>query len=656
MRTLIEQDDLLTRLASLNIPGNDAGADMVDMHAASARLELPVIDYITIRDLLELSGCPRDVHLVAVLMALFAALEEGSLCLDLAPDRLRRRLKTFLDEELAGQIAASFLSDLSGERYRGLVTKNGHEYMPLVLSENSHRRLLYFQKFYVHENLLKERMEALLHAEASIPIDGDAVEAVITEIYSPEQGIRVRKGGPLIERDRRQVKAIRLSLRSRFAIISGGPGTGKTSLMVNMLRCLVRSGIKAEDVLLGAPTGRAAQRMTEAIQYNIDTIQSPAACDTELLELKGSTLHKLLRYRASHHDFYYRETNPLPASVIVIDEVSMVDVMMMERFLRAVDPAKTRLIFLGDKDQLPSVEAGAVFAEMIPRGRHAERFRDRLILLETAYRSGKNIMKLAEQVNQGLFPETVSATFKKALQQATDQWAVVPHAGAAMWRQHIREWIDHYYLGSTEAVDKGYTDLASEAGSMRVGSLLHTDEGCVVLRQIFEKVQQARILSLLRKGVYGCDGINQEAALCLGTAVGFPSWLDVGYFPGAVIMITRNDYAKELFNGDVGVVLRDTEGAYRAFFPRFGTYLAFSMDALPPWELAFSTTVHKSQGSEFDHVLLVLPPDDTHRLLTREIVYTGITRARKTITIYGSESVLKKALERKIERESGLGW
>ena len=160
----------------------------------------------------------------------------------------------------------------------------------------------------------------------------------------------------------------------------------------------------------------------------------------------------------------------------------------------------------------------------------------------------------------------------------------------------------------------------------------------------------------MRNGIYGCNGINREIADCLGFEIEHSAWREKGYFTGAVIMITRNDYSKELFNGDVGVVIRDRTGVYRIFFPRFGSFISFSMDVLPPWELAFSTTVHKSQGSEFDDVLLVLPDDESHRLLTREIVYTGITRAKKRIIIYGTESVLDRALERKIERQSGLRW
>ncbi len=647
---------MLEWLSDLGIPAEDAGADMQGIYAASWKLELPLIDYLTIRDLLESGGCRDDGPLVAVLMTLFGALQEGSLCVDLEEKSLCARLMRFLDAGQAGKMTTSFLSALSGDTYKALLTRNGDDYLPLILSTTGGRNLLYFQKFYVHETLLRGRMEALLQAEPSVRVLDSDMDTFIDGIYSPEHCIRVRKGGIPIERDAHQVEALRMSLRSQFTIISGGPGTGKTSLMVNMLRCLIRSGIRAEEILLGAPTGRAAQRMTEAVQRNINTIASPQACDRELLNLKGSTLHKLLRYRGSHHDFYYREANPLPASVIILDEVSMVDVIMMERFLRAVDASKTKLIFLGDKDQLPSVEVGAVFAEMIPDGTRAERFKDRLIVLKTVYRSGKNLLKLAGQINEGTFPVYAPVSFDSALQLDADQWAVVPDEGLRAWRHHIRLWIEHHYLSPGNDDERNFRGLASEAGRMDVGSLLHSEPGKEILGRIFERVEQARILSLVRNGIYGCNGINREIAGCLGAAAGHPTWMEKGYFAGAVIMITQNDYAKELFNGDVGVVVRDRGGAYRAFFPRFGSYIAFSMDMLPPWELAFAMTVHKSQGSEFDDVLLVLPQDEAHRLLTREIVYTGITRARKRIIIHGAESVLKSALKQKIERQSGLGW
>ena len=651
-----EKTQFMDKLLDLGILREETEEDIRYIYLCSQKLELPVLDYMTVHDLIEMSGYEDDAPLIAVLMALFGALQEGSLCLDIENKRLYTGLLSFIEEQKAGEIARGFLSGLSRNKYKGLITSNSDEYLPLILSETRSGKLLYFQKFYLHENLLKLRMEALLRAEPSLNIPESKIAAYFEDIYSPQRSIRISKGGLPIERDKFQTEAIRLSLRSQFSIISGGPGTGKTSLMVNIIRCLKRAGVRTEEILLGAPTGRAAQRMTEAVQYNISTIKEPSEGDEELLSLKGSTLHKILRYQSYNHDFYYRDTNPLPASVIILDEVSMVDVVMMEKFLRAVDPSKTKLIFLGDKDQLPSVEAGAVFAEMIPDGIRAERFKGRLTVLEKTYRSGANLLGLAKQINKGIAPEYLTLTFKSALQLKPDKWAFVQNEGIRAWRDQIRLWTEYHYLRPMHGDNRSFRDLIAEACGMDQARLLNPDPGQEILWQIFNGVESARVLSLVRNGIYGCTGINREIADSLSLEFDSSAWIKKGCFSGAVIMITRNDYSKELFNGDVGVVIREGRGAYRAFFPRFGSYITFSMDILPPWELAFAMTVHKSQGSEFDDVLLVLPEDETHRLLTREIVYTGITRAKRRLIIHGTESGLNSALERKIERKSGLRW
>ena len=649
-----EKTQFMDKLLDLGILREQTGGDIRYIYLCSQKLELPFLDYMTVRDLVEMSGYEDDAPLIAVLMTMFGVLQEGSLCLDINKERLYTGLLSFIEEQKAGEIAREFLSGLSRNKYKGLITSNGNEYLPLILSETKGGKLLYFQKFYLHENLLRLRMEALLRAEPSLKIPESTIEAYLKEIYSPQLSIRVSKGGLPVERDKYQAEAIRLSLRSQFSIISGGPGTGKTSLTVNIIRCLKRAGVRTEEILLGAPTGRAAQRMTEAVQYNINTIKEPSEGDEELLSLKGSTLHKILRYQSYNHDFYYRETNPLPASVIILDEVSMVDVVMMEKFLRAVDPSRTKLIFLGDKDQLPSVEAGAVFAEMIPDGIRAERFKGRLTVLEKVYRSGANLLGLARQINRGIAPEYSTLPFKSALQLKPDKWAFVQNDGIRAWMGHIRLWTEYHYLRPLHGANRSFSDLIGEACDMDHARLLNSDPGQEILGQIFNGVESARVLSLVRNGIYGCTGINSEVADYLSFESS--AWIKKGCFSGAVIMITRNDYSKELFNGDVGVVIREGRGTYRAFFPRFGSYITFSMDILPPWELAFAMTVHKSQGSEFDDVLLVLPEDETHRLLTREIVYTGITRAKRRLIIYGTESGLNSALERKIERQSGLRW
>ena len=619
------------------------------------RLELSLLDYMTIRDLVEYGDCRGDLPLVVVLMAMFAGLQEGSLCLNLDPGEFLNHLPA--DERKAAQaIFDDFLSGLEGGRYQKLITKNGAEYFPLILDETSGSDLLYFQKYHVHEKRLKDRMEAFLKAAVSLPIQDQTVDALIDEIYADRLAIRVGAGDTPIARDPQQIEAIRLALQTQFSIISGGPGTGKTSLMVNILRCLVREGIPVSRIILGAPTGRAAQRMTETVQRNIASIQRPSSGDSALFDLKGSTLHKILGYRSYQHEFYYRESNPLPASVVVIDEVSMVDVVMLDNFLQAVDPAQTKLILLGDKNQLPSVEAGAVLAEMIPDGKRAAKFEKRFIVLQKVYRSGSNLLELANQANQGSFPPLQTAAFDQALSQAPDQWAFVNAESFSQWRNHLHQWVNFQYLSPMSASEESYAALIRRTGEMADDNLASSEEGKFLLNHIFAVVERARILSFLRNGMFGCTVINDIIANHLIRYLDPSANWPVDGYSGAIVMVNRNDYSKELFNGDVGVIIKGYHDAYRAFFQRSGTYISFPVNLLPSWEFAFAMTVHKSQGSEFDDVLLVLPDDENHRLLTREIVYTGITRAKKRVLFYGSEPVLNTALQRKIRRRSGLRW
>lgn len=619
--------------------------------------ELSALDCMTIRDLCELCGYQNDVPLFAVLTAMFSALQEGSLCLNIDKNSLPDKLQPFMESEKAKQISAQFLSNLAENRYNNLIVKNIDTYQPLIVYESKGTKFLYFQKFFFHENRLKHRLKAFLQAKESCKLSGKKEKEILKEIFSDNLAIRVSKQGEPVEKDPHQVKALRLALGSQFAIISGGPGTGKTSVMVNILRCLVRAGIDPGQIILAAPTGRAAQRMTEAVHSQINSIKTPCPEDIELLNLSGSTLHRILQYKTRSHDFHYRDTNPLSASVIIIDEVSMVDVVMMEKFLRAIDPAKTRLILLGDKDQLPSVEAGAVFAEMIPGETGDNLFKDRLIVLKKVYRSGANLLHLAKQINQGKCPEYLPVSLDAALLLKQDSWAfVLPDDDINKWKKHLWLWVEHHYLGRTNKDNKSYKELILEAGTFDIDRLAASGAGQDILDRIFSGVERARILTLLRKGVYGCSWINGIIAQYLNFELGPPARILKDIFTGAIIMITRNDYSKKLFNGDVGVAIKNVDGNYRVFFKRFGSYIFFDMDFLPKWEFGFAVTVHKSQGTEFDDVLLVLPDNENHRLLTREIIYTGITRAKKRVILYGIEPAFKTALQRKIERESGLMW
>jgi len=275
------EDQLIEHLGAFKIFGGTEKATITPLLPFIRRLELSFLDYMTIRDLVEFGDCQGDLPLVVVLMAMFAGLQEGSLCLNLDQRQFLNHLPAD-DRKTAKAIFDDFLSGLGAGRYQKLITKNGEEYLPLILDESSGRDLLYFQKYHVHEKRLKDRMEAFLKATVSLTLQDQKIDALIDEIYADRLAIRVGSSNTPIARDPQQIEAIRLALNTQFSIISGSPGTGKTSLMVNILRCLVREGIPGSRIILGAPTGRAAQRMTETVQSNVASIEKPSFDDLNL--------------------------------------------------------------------------------------------------------------------------------------------------------------------------------------------------------------------------------------------------------------------------------------------------------------------------------------------------------------------------------------
>jgi exodeoxyribonuclease V alpha subunit len=651
----IEKERLLKTLTNLNV-FSSIKQNKIETHLPFFdKTLLPLIDYLTIRDLMQLAGYQDNYVLFAILLCMFETLQQGSLCLDLEKNNLKNRLQAFSDKQVSSDTAEKFLSGLDQNQYEGFISKNRDQFVPLVLSEIENRKLLYFQKYYVFERQLKKRIEKFLSisdAYRKNSLDKITFDDPVQNIFSPELVLRVSKDGNPIAIDPYQVKALKLALSSRFCIISGGPGTGKTSLMVNLLRCIVRTGIDNTSIILCAPTGKAAQRMTEAIYNNINTIQSPADHDLNLLNLKASTLHKTLHYKPYLNDFHYNEQTPLPASVVIMDEVSMVDVAMMEKFLRAINPFETRLILLGDKDQLPSVEAGAVFGAMIPEGYQTKTFENHLVVLKNNFRSGHQLQYLAQQVNSGKLSSFEPISFKAATNLENDQWAVVIPRTAEYWQKDLALWANVHLIQ-----DEKNRTIISQASSMNPEELINSSKGRELLKKIFQNVESSKVLTLIKEGIWGSIGINRLLAEYLSDHYKSSlDWMKTGVFSGALIIIMRNDYTKALFNGDTGVVIKDPQGVFRTYFKRFDSYLCFSLDLLPAWEPAYALTVHKCQGSEFENILVVLPSDEKHRLLTRQMIYTATTRAKKKIIIYGKSSAIQNALKQKVRRESGLLW
>ncbi|MCA9450501.1 MAG: AAA family ATPase, partial [Candidatus Omnitrophica bacterium] len=380
-----------------------------------------------------------------------------------------------------------------------------------------------------------------------------------------------------------------------MTIISGGPGTGKTSIVVALLRALIRMGVAVDRIRLAAPTGRAANRMSESIRSAIHSIETPSDQDLRLGVLEGMTLHRLLKYRGGSVPFRYHRYNPIPADLIVIDEVSMVDVCLMADLISAVRPG-TRLILLGDKDQLPSVEAGAVLGNLIPGltqtclspdgkkkvelllnepiatpATQAEtKAVDRVVLLDTSYRSEASILDLANRINAGDLDSVQDIEGHKLRSDGSRidwpdsksggfRWIDASGQTPSDWMAVLDSWIDHHFLKSEGGV-RPFLGLIGKP--IHSGVETESPEGSR-LKALFEWLERSRILCLVRRGPYGVEWVNRHVSAKMKEATGH--WGRSDLYPGLPILILQNDLSHNLFNGDVGVLLRSTDGTLRGW-------------------------------------------------------------------------------------------
>jgi exodeoxyribonuclease V alpha subunit len=437
----------------------------------------------------------------------------------------------------------------------------------------------------------------------------------------------------------------------RFCVITGGPGTGKTAIVTRVLGLLLEQvGGRQLRIALAAPTGKAATRLQEAVS-SPQWMQALEPAERAAIPDHASTLHRLLGVSPdSSIPRYYRD-HPLPVDVLVVDEASMVDLALMAKTVDALPP-QARLILLGDRDQLASVEAGAVLSdicgaspalppafreclqrltgEVIPATPPCSApLADAIMALKRSYRFGResSIGQLARAVNAGDPVEAVHCVHQEPCQELAWISDASPAELHACLSEHIQAGLEPYL----RLVRRG-ADIA----------------------EIFAAFSRFRVLCALRSGPMGAEALNQYIEVLLqsrGLIIAHQPW-----YAGRPVMITRNDYQLQLFNGDVGIALPDPDanGRLRVFFE--GPQEHFRR--LPPYRLpahetVFAMTVHKSQGSEFDDVLLVMA-DEHSPVMTRELLYTGITRARSRVTICGTDAAFQAAVGRRIPRSSGL--
>ena len=452
-------------------------------------------------------------------------------------------------------------------------------------------------------------------------------------------------------RDVQQKLAAATAVLRRFCVISGGPGTGKTSTVVKILALLAEQA-RGRGLAIGvaAPTGKAAARVQDAIRAALEKLEVDLFTRA-LMPQEAFTIHRLLGTRPDSVYPRRHRGNPLAYDVLVVDEASMADLALFAKLSDALPP-RSRLNQLGDKDQLASVEAGAVLGDIcagggysgdfakrlaaasgvavsrIPRSREACALSDSVALLDRSYRFGPDsgIGKLARLVNAGAGGEALALLKSEA------------HADIA-WRE----------TGSADLRDR----LAPAAvDALRV--YFEAVRSNASPHEVFERFNAFRVLCAHRRGLAGAVAINraiEEALDGHGLVSARLTW-----YAGRPVMITRNDYNLKLFNGDVGIALPDpaAPGRLKVFFSAAGESVrSYAPARLPDHETVYAMTVHKSQGSEFGRVLIVLPPE-VSPIMSRELVYTGITRAKSHVDIWGSEAAFAESVGRRLTRASAL--
>jgi exodeoxyribonuclease V alpha subunit len=406
-----------------------------------------------------------------------------------------------------------------------------------------------------------------------------------------------------------QRAAAEVALSQGLTVLTGGPGTGKTTTVARLLALL--TGGTHLRIALAAPTGKAAARLQEAVQLEVAKLEP--ADRQALARLHATTLHRLLGSRPdTSARFRHNRGNRLPHDVIVVDETSMVSLTMMARLLEAVRP-DARLILVGDPDQLASVEAGAVLADLVDGLDNSK-----IAELRTSHRFGESIGALASAIRDG----------------DADTAIDVLRAGG----EHI-EWIE-----DEEPSEHLRKVLVPHAVALRQAALL--GDAAAALKTLDEH----RLLCAHRRGPYGVRYWNRQTERWLTEATGEPIW--ASWYLGRPILVTANDYGLGLYNGDTGVtLLRD--GVLRAVIA--GTEpLEFATSRLADVDTVHAMTIHKSQGSQAKDITVLMPPEDS-RLLTRELFYTAVTRAKQKIRVVGPDSAVRGAVERRAVRASGLG-
>ncbi|WP_339135897.1 MAG: exodeoxyribonuclease V subunit alpha [Candidatus Electrothrix sp. GW3-4] len=528
------------------------------------------------------------------------------------------------------------------------------ETSPLILDEKNR---LYLYRFSCYEAFIAAALRR--RAAAQLDLDPQRAAQVLRRLFPRNEESN--------STDFQQMAAA-LALLKPLVIISGGPGTGKTHTVARILAAIQALHAKQQEeqkgqrkkllrIALAAPTGKAAARLEESIRKA--KLSLPEELRQDIPE-QALTLHRLLGSRPGATAFRFNRENPLYLDLLILDEASMIDVEMMVAILEAL-PEKTRIILLGDRHQLASVEAGSLFADLCGEGKP---------------HWSSQLCTALEQLTGSAMPSSLSSPISaQGAEEGSAQAADNPLADSLVLLHTSYRFQDESGIGAlAAAVKSGSVEQVSQviaedfvdvevvqhSGAKRVQWLAEQiRKGFQPMlkasspEQAFAAMEEFRFLCALRKGPDGVEGINTLVTQVLRRA-GLIAPHKTDWYQGRPIMILRNHYEMQLFNGDTGILWRDGKGSLRAWFRRADNSLtSISPARLPEHETAYALTIHKAQGSEFEQVLLLLPEEDS-RVLSQELFYTGITRARSSLSLCASSERIAATVCRKTQRFSGL--
>ena len=559
------------------------------------------------------------------LMDVFADSDEkGSVCVQWINDR-----EAILSKEAISELEQKGLLGLKPSALNEPINPTS----PFVLDTQKDLTRIYMQRHFVEERDVALKILELAH---------DTQKALTKKVKAALERFNTMQYGEATSTDEKsryeQQNAVAQALQKRFFIITGGPGTGKTTVVAKLLECLL---LDAPDlkIALAAPTGKATSRIMQSLLGSCKRFSDYFPMVMKRIEedtLAARTIHKWLLSRDAKGIVPSKE-HPLDVDVMIVDEASMIDLRLAKRLLNVIDGKRTRLILLGDKYQLSAVGPGSVLADMTTEsGALSQNVAE--LTISHRFTSDSNVGKLAQAIKTADSPFNVEDfinRFKNA-REGKDCVAIRLYKNGHYVDRDLIQWLKphlNHYLGALD-------------------EYLINPENQDSLKKVWTEAERFRILAAQRIGPNGVNAVNEILEELVKEHVHVPT--QSIFYPGRLIIIRKNTPTLDVYNGNVGIVIPQCDDSLR-----FELYIGdrekrIPVGLLPEHETAFAMTIHQSQGSQFEHVAVLLPMNEENPLATRELFYTGVTRAQKEAIVFGTKKSIKASAIQKTERSSGL--